>query len=241
MRQIPALFSTEMVKALLQNRKTMTRRTKGLEKVNIDPDIWEVMPHNGKFIFDCQTYSDIKPITCNPNYMVGDHIYVKESYYAYGYWKIDGKTKTGKEKLRFIDCTSKCFYKYQYYPYPPETVELDRSQEGWWKRNSLFMPKKAARIWLECTGVRCERLQDITEADAIAEGIGLIDSGLFNDIRFVDYLDPKSNWRQPITSFQSLWAKINGIDAWDLNPWVFVYSFKKLDQSPQSLTSPEKP
>lgn len=241
MRQLPALFSTEMVKALLQNRKTMTRRTKGLEKVNIDPDIWEVMPHDGKFIFDCQTYSDIKPITCNPNYMVGDHIYVKESYYAYGYWKIDGKTKTGKDKLRFIDCTSKCFYKYQYYPYPPETVEFDRSQEGWFKRNSLFMPKKAARIWLECTGVRCERLQDITQADAKAEGIEKVCE--YGETGYKDYNRPDETFSDidAKLSFATLWESINGEDSWILDPWVFVYSFKKLDQSPQSLMSPEKP
>lgn len=238
MRQLPALFSTEMVKALLDNRKTMTRRTKGLEKVNIDPDIWEVMPHNGKFIFDCQTYSDIKSITCKPNYQVGDHIYVKESYYAYGYWKIDGKTKTGKEKLRFIDCTSKCFYKYKFYPDEPETIEFDRSQEGWFKRNSLFMPKKAARIWLECTGVRCERLQDITEADAIDEGVEYL--GVNKLFKWKDYLSKSGGWIGAITSFTTLWQKINGLSSWDHNPWVFVYSFKKLDQSPQSLTSPNK-
>lgn len=222
----------------------MTRRTKGLEKVNIDPDIWEVMPHDGKFIFDCQTYSDIKPITCKPNYQVDDHIYVKESYYASGYWITEGyKTKSGHPKKRFVDNTLNVIDQtYFYEDNKPESVRIDRDtvRGGWFKRNSLFMPKKAARIWLECTGVRCERLQDITETDAIAEGIGLIDSSLFNDIRFVDYMDPKSNWRQPITSFQSLWAKINGIDAWDHNPWVFVYSFKKLDQSPLSLTSPNK-
>ena len=237
-RELPALFSTPMVQAILENRKTMTRRTKGLEQMNLLPDSvylsGERHTVNSKdiaFIFKPKIdVLDIGSIIVKPQYQIGDQIYVKESYYAYGYWKIDGKTKTGKEKLKFIDCTSKCFYKYDYYPNIPETVEFDRSQEGWWKRNSLFMPKKAARIWLECTGVRCERLMDISESDAKAEGA--TEWSKANDIKYLK--GSKSNLPKPCGpfkfSFILLWCKINGVESFDSNPWIFVYSFKRIEK-----------
>ena len=244
MRQLPALFSTPMVKAILENRKTMTRRTKGLSELNMLPDtvFLSGTQHtaNSKdiaFIFKpCIDVMDIGSIIVKPQYQIGDQIYVKESYYAYGYWKIDGKTKTGKEKLKFIDCTSKCFYKYDYYPNIPETVEFDRSQEGWWKRNSLFMPKKAARIWLECTGVRCERLQSISSNDCISEGILPLKNGASFDChtqKYFDYSKPKQHFPEgldPFWSFNSLWCSINGGESWDANPWVFVYEFKRIEK-----------
>lgn len=269
MRQLPALFSTEMVKALLDNRKTMTRRTKGLEKINAlvkkgfdfrYDSIEDGPDKEGYVYFERLTFQPNEKPTeeyrrIRPQYLVGDHIYVKEEYYANGYWTTDGITKTGKPKLRFHDATiEELGEKYQYHDNVPSILESDRSKLhvfGWWKRNSLFMPKKAARIWLECTGVRCERLQDITEADSIAEGIkseycddnedmlsacGKMYYKFYpcKDLRDNTYID------RAVTSFYSLWSMINGSGSWGLNPWIFVYSFKKLDQSPQSLTLPDK-
>jgi len=244
MRQLPILFSTPMVQAILEDKKTMTRRTQGLDKLNIlvkqgfdfrYDSIEDGPDKEGYVYFERLTFTPNEKPTeeyrrVKPKYQIGDQIWVKESYYAYGYWKIDGKTKTGKEKLKFIDCTSKCFYKYDYYPNIPETVEFDRSQEGWWKRNSLFMPKKAARIWLECTGVRCERLMDISESDAKAEGA--TEWSKANDIKYLK--GSKSNLPKPCGpfkfSFILLWCKINGVESFDSNPWIFVYSFKRIEK-----------
>jgi hypothetical protein len=84
----------------------------------------------------------------------------------------------------------------------------------WWKRPAIFMPRAASRITLEVTGVRVERLQDISEADAEEEG-----------------------WPRPApdgtphmaatTWFCSLWESINGPGSWDANPWIWVVEFRR--------------
>jgi hypothetical protein len=102
-------------------------------------------------------------------------------------------------------------------------------------RPSIFMPRWASRITLEVTGVRVERLQDISEADAIAEGVQDVTAMVAlrdREFRF---------WRRysgrgvntlytdnAIASYASLWTQINGPGSWDSNPWVWVVEFKKL-------------
>ena len=88
------------------------------------------------------------------------------------------------------------------------------------------MPKKRARIFLEVTNVRVERLQDITEEDAIAEGIERVSIAPFVH-RFKNYLC-NNKFIGPKESFKTLWMKINGIDSWKSNPWVWVYEFKQV-------------
>jgi len=82
------------------------------------------------------------------------------------------------------------------------------------------MPKWAARIWLEVTGVRIERVQDISEEDAKAEGVPFP-----HDPTGDRWTDGKYR-----TAFEYLWNEIHGWNpnAWDSNPWVFVISFKKV-------------
>ncbi|MDC5518789.1 hypothetical protein NRA64_18600, partial [Acinetobacter baumannii] len=100
-------------------------------------------------------------------------------------------------------------------------------------RPSIHMPRTASRITLEITGVRVERLQDISDADAIAEGIE-------RDVR----LDPAGtcHWRVygaeqgmgtnlPGASYLSLWEQINGPGSWLLNPWVWVVEFERVQQA----------
>ena len=92
------------------------------------------------------------------------------------------------------------------------------------------MPKWAARIWLEITGVRVERLQDISEKDAIAEGIERTED-FFGCPCWRDYSEPEGLDASvcpddPIGSFQTLWESIGG--DWDANPWVWVVDFKVL-------------
>lgn len=101
---------------------------------------------------------------------------------------------------------------------------------GFKRRPSIHMPRCASRITLEITGVRVERLQDISEEDAIADGIE------------ADMLpcDPVPLWRNyatggitisPVYSYQTLWESINGRDSWVVNPWVWVISFNRLERT----------
>ena len=82
-----------------------------------------------------------------------------------------------------------------------------------WVRETFYMPKRAARIWLEITDVRVERLRDICEQDALREGCdGDIDSDCYAKVLF-----------------RELWESINGKDSWAANPYVWVYTFKRVE------------
>ena len=103
--------------------------------------------------------------------------------------------------------------------------------ERW--RPSISMPRWASRITLEITGVRVERLQDISEADAIAEGIESA-GHLFGYKQWRDYtpgyvggLGEPDGWGTATSSYRSLWESINGSGSWEENPWVWVVEFKK--------------
>ena len=98
---------------------------------------------------------------------------------------------------------------------------------------AIHMPRWASRITLEVTGVRVERLQDISEADAIAEGIESLTYGgqtTYRDYSLSDELAAVSPMlKSPIASYRSLWASINGPGSWDANQWVWVVEFRRVE------------
>jgi hypothetical protein len=101
-----------------------------------------------------------------------------------------------------------------------------------WKP-SIHMPRRASRITLEITGVRVERLQDISEADAIAEGV---ESFTYRGLTTYHNYALSDEWAEvspmlesPIESYQTLWESINGPDSWAENPWVWVVEFKRVE------------
>ena len=140
-------------------------------------------------------------IECKPRYQVGDKLWVKETF--------------------LIANTDTLIWQYKADTAYPENYK--------WK-SSLFMPKKAARIWLEVTGVRCERLHDITEADAIAEGIEKINLNEPFEGYKEYFINGCTMGVLPIDSFHSLWMKINGVESMQSNPLVFIYEFKKIEK-----------
>jgi hypothetical protein len=92
---------------------------------------------------------------------------------------------------------------------------MKKFKEG--KKPSIFMPRWASRITLEIVSVRVERLQDITEEDAKAEGVkgALVSEDGVHCCFKIDYM--------------KLWEEINGAESWDANPWVWVIEFKRLE------------
>ena len=94
------------------------------------------------------------------------------------------------------------------------------SWPGPW-RPSIHMPRWASRITLEVTGVRAERLQEISYEDARAEG-----AEFWRNDGTLTELPPCSAHRY---EFEDLWTSINGADSWNANPWVWVVSFRRLD------------
>ncbi len=100
--------------------------------------------------------------------------------------------------------------------------------EGWHEkikwRPSTQMPRSASRILLEITAVRVERLQDISEQDAVAEGVDPLHGGYWKHYQ-PDWTQHQLSARG---SFVTLWSSINGVDAWYKNPWVWVVEFKRV-------------
>lgn len=200
----PILFSTEMVHALLDGKKTQTRRLVKMYKHDDHP-----LRQNSNWLFENKT--------C-PYGITGDLLWVREEHLI-----------TFSDDAKWISVEFKGGYKFTTY-YKELSLNLlerlyKRKTIGKWQR-SRFLPKELARIWLSVTNVRVERLKDISITDAVAEGVEKVFSSLFQEYRFKDYANVKDDWRSAISSFQSLWASINGFDSWDENPWVWVVEFE---------------
>lgn len=95
-----------------------------------------------------------------------------------------------------------------------------------WKP-SIHMPKAAARIWLQVESVKAERLNLITEADAIKEGVEVIHKSEVSVYRKYN-LKEKLGTTNPVLSYETLWESINGPKSWEENPWVWVVEFSVL-------------
>lgn len=216
-KEIPILFSTPMVQALLEGRKTQTRRLVKWPRVP-DWHDWDYEPDSVERRGDGPWWpmwhhrrgsKDIKgPVKC-PYGQVGDILWVRESWQ----W-IEGFAGSGYYVF-------KTDFHQRYDGWERDTKSHIERVERW--RPSIHMPKEAARIWLQVTDVRVERLQSITIADAKAEGV----ERYHETDAYVNFLD--GTWTANAwASFGSLWSKINGRESWDANPFVWVVKFSVL-------------
>lgn len=242
MKEHPLLFSPPMVVAIQQGLKTQTRRILKFSSSIKEHDLWIL---NGG-LYDasldegewgtCQDFETPDKQWMNYskiNLMVGDTIWVKEAHYRYGHWQEDGKTESGKQKWRFIPITD--FPSVKYLEDPPDNIMKNSYRGlGWYKRNSLFMPRELARIFLEITNIRVERIKEISVRDCEAEGIEKLNQSLaqilMEGILFRDYGAHKQMFNEGLIckeSFKSLWFKINGRESWNANPFVWAIDFKK--------------
>lgn len=204
----PILFSTDMVQAILEDRKNQTRRTRGFSKINKDPEKYKFLSFSIDFkylTFDDLNTGFFQGVT-NTIGKPGDILWVRETFHY-----VD-------------DAVTKEFLRYGY--------RADKDWDGAVWKPSIFMPKEACRIFLKITGLRVERLQDITTEDAIYEGIEVIDGEVNDCPVFKNYLKPgiENGFGYPTNSFQSLWESINGKDSWNKNPWVWVITFERIDK-----------
>lgn len=215
MKERPILFSAPMVRVLLDGSKTQTRRIckpaqlYGLSHVIEVPDPQERgQVYNGSHFGDEE--GDVQ-FAC-PYGGRGDRLWVREAFA-----RIDGQTRP------WIETDYRATY--QHGDRLGDTLGI---KKRW--TPSIHMPRHASRITLEVTGVRVERLGDISEADAIAEGIKTIQVGGDGQVRWLNYMAPESKvaaFGDPRRSFWSLWEAINGRESYDANPWVWVISFKR--------------
>ena len=221
----PILFSGEMVKAMLEGRKTQTRRIvkPQPERVNDAFDgTWDWKGH----LYDDLTLAMILKDNC-PYGQVGDRLWVRETHYRFGRWFRDGFTKSGKQAWRFVAGNSEV----RYMDSPPDKVlpNSRRMERGWFKRVSIHMPRSASRITLEITGVKVERVQEITEDDAIAEGVQYGTTNGYAKFRALSGGEATpETWPTPQEAFSRLWDSINAKRGygWDVNPWDWALTFK---------------
>lgn len=229
----PILFSCEMVRAILDGRKTQTRRVVKYPVSAHSKIVNQPMPHEPMVSLHGDWY---KPTEWSPYGVAGDKLWVKETHFRFGHWVKNGFAKTGRQKYRFVPTTSEILY----FDNPPAKVEKQRGKDiyGWFKRPSIFMPRSASRIQLEVARIRVERVQQISEEDVMAEGITAIDQTYGGENIYPKYSCKPGDWyknycqtRNPIESFASLWDCINSKRGypWASNPWVWAVDFKVLE------------
>ena len=219
MKERPILFSGPMVRAILEGRKTQTRRI--------------VRPRNGYPRID----GEITPTSADqwtdfgtcPHGHVGDRLWVKETWrpafhedlYCAVQYAADSSYRKPEfddedRGLRFSDLCDQC----------------GGHAEPW--HPSIHMWQEMSRLTLEITGVRAERLHEISEADAIAEGVqterdhygGDVPLKVHGSVAWHRYDEKACSAVSAVESYRTLWESINGAGLWDANPWVWVIDFE---------------
>ena len=222
-RVLPILFNTEMVRAILDGRKTVTRRVMKKTQCNglykIEPDDWDKGSLNEPW---CNMPdSEFIKCTYNPPYQPGDILYVRETWCWEPCWDCGMDT----EEHNCCDESANKFFNHDKgewgcYVYKASLEDNVYPSVGTW-HPSIHMPKEAARIWLKVTDVRVERLQDITEAGILAEGVDNGKSKRWENMQRI--------------AFENLWnstIKKSDLDryGWDANPWVWVIEFERCEK-----------
>ena len=228
----PIPFSAPMVAALLAGTKTQTRRIHFTQSPVMTPKC-----DNGcepRLTRMCIIQSCNKRTVTETKVHTGDRLWVKESYYQLGHWEpVEGKSsKGGRQKWAFSPDADQILFDAP----AGETVRLGRhhkdpSTVAWHKRLGRFMPKQYSRLTLIVTDVRVERLQAISEADAVAEGITeypCLGPHRGEKATFWSAGDGTTDEGAALSSrlaYANLWDTINGHGAWEANPWVMAVSF----------------
>jgi hypothetical protein len=191
-----------MVRAILDNRKSMTRRV--------------LKPKKGATISDCVSTGKTvgiasvlelpREMLADPKYKVGDLLWVREAW----------RTVIGVDDLPPRDLVPGLL---------PVSYEADgKDAQNGKLRPGMFMPRWMSRITLRVTDVKVERLQDISEADARAEGAEHLpaETGTYDAN---GYPIERGSYRY---GFYQIWTSINGLGSWESNPWVAAYSFERV-------------
>lgn len=246
MKERPILFSAQMVRAILDGRKTQTRRI-------VKPQV-AVLTDDLARSLGVRPPSEVnQPVIPCPYGFVGDRLWVREEHYRFGHWEpvvgAKARTERGRQRWKFGADTDETLFD------APAVFRKGRHHKdsgtaAWHKRLARFMPRALSRISLDVAGVRVERLNDISESDAKAEGIEQIE-----DKR--ETQEPVRAWKtyrfktahprrgetitreehsiigyfEPQKSYRSLWESINGAGSWAANPWVWVIEFRRIDSA----------
>jgi len=217
----PILFNTEMVRAILDGRKSCTRR---LVKHDVESVLNSPYHKAHPEVEDKQIISKL----CNPPYQLGDIIYIRETWAWCPCWDCGldvEETGCGHEQEQKYNGEKK---EHGCYIYRASCADNEYPSVDTW-HPSIHMPKEAARIWLKVTNVRVERLQEITVDGCHREGINIETSAVTDG----ETLNRKHDFS--LEKFETLWdstVKKSDIDryGWDANPWVWVIEFEMCEK-----------
>jgi hypothetical protein len=180
----PILMCSKMVRAILAGKKTETRRMAGLKELNEYPDIWNIVsPVDGFITLENDVYGLEQPK--HPYGVAGDTLWVRETFALTQF----------NEPVYRADAMDKKGYRWH------SIAAGDPEHEVEWEP-SLFMPRWASRITLTVKSVTLERLHEITDEGAKAEGVS------------------------DRAEYERLWKQLNGEESWNLNPLVWVVKFE---------------
>ncbi|MEX3764495.1 hypothetical protein [Paraburkholderia phenoliruptrix] len=210
----PMLFTGEMVRAILGGSKTQTRRiVKKQPPDGWDRNCWYSAPVWG-WTAQQTPASQWHTVRC-PFGEPGDRLWVRETW------------QHSNHPFGPYDDDCDVFYRADYLD-DPLGPDLERSADGirrqW--RPSIHMPRRACRLTLENTGVRVERLQDISEADCIAEGIQRY-TGPLRWVRYLDAVTGEPAHNTARDAYFSLWEHLHGRGSVEVNPWLWVIDFRR--------------
>ena len=206
MKERPILFSRTMVQAILDGKKNQTRR---IVKYQRGDDCFVMLDYDGvgwwPYSSDDGESANVDGMEYpyrSPYGQPGDRLWVREAWRTIPGLMDDKPPRDIRQDA-------------------PLRYEADGEFNGQSfhpgkLRPSMFMPRWASRLLLEVTGVRVERLQDISEADAVAEGV---EPFVNSDGDLIE---------SATTMYEHLWESINGAGSWEANPWVWVVEFQRV-------------
>ena len=202
MKERPILFGASMVRALLDGSKTQTRRVFKAKNGDVWPNKND-LPGMHQILRNC------------PYGQPGDRLWVRET--------------THRRPMLHLLTGEPLDPKYDGGAYTADSRDVlnpDGFDLSWWYSRktcpAIHMPRWASRILLEIVSVRVERLQDISEVDAVAEGVTMTRYGCH------EHRYPDASCITAQQAYRTLWNSINGGGSWDANPWVWVVEFKRV-------------
>lgn len=212
MKERGMIFNGEMVRAILDGRKTQTRRIMKNQPAGDYPETPALIRNVGTGFQWHGLYGESSIFNC-PLGSIGERIWVRETY--------QGPLFDYEQMESYLEDSSKfekpdfCVYRADGNPAPEFYDADDNLHCGW--RPSIHMPRWASRITLKITDVRVERLNAISEEDAQAEGV---------QPACYEITPPEAAYR---VSFGEVWRGIYGEESWVANPWVWVIEFKRVE------------